>query len=752
MNDSITNQCWKLLQPVQTISIPDKSRIRIFSTPLSSEEINSIFSRIPAGLLAVDIETTGTQAADPLIKIVGIGLSTGADTFYFDVTKLSPVSYAALLNNINDSRYRLIGHNVYFDSCFLTRDSGAWGNWVGCTYGLYRQLANEGFPGQKWSLKSAQIDMLGWTETNEPELDNWLISNGYWKSPSLEEKAGSYKIDTENGERWVKSDKSKMSNAPADILGYYCGLDAYSTYMFYYRVLDVAILRMPVPAASQAIRDYHSEFLNQVRLHVYQQLRGILIDTEELANHLVKITEGIKEAGQRFLSHPDIILAINDYNQAKLLELRQKQPAQYLSPPKLGAEPARLTKAGSPSKTWENWEKKRQAGLVPVVSKNYLKWEAQYKTAEATNHFNINSGPQRQWLFYDKLKYPVILKTDKGLPAVDKRALLAWGEPGKILKTQNDLVKEQGYVQGCLDSVISNVLHAQFRMPGTLTGRLAGSGGVNIQQLPKSRGYLECYRARPGMVFVDCDHSSLEQVVLAELSRDRTLLELYGPGAKPNDVYLFNGSQLPGVGKAILDAGYDPKNPTKEGIEKAKKLAKESRTVAKVVTLASSYGAGAGKIKETLNLQGIKLSLDEAKQIHSAYWQLYQGVKLYERYLLDEHRKRGGWVYNGVGRPVCVDNNYLKDIVNRVVQSTGHDVHILWSNIFSRLCEERGLEVHGIVWDFHDQTIVECREEIAEKIRLTYLDAYDILNQKLQGLICIKGDPQIVNNLAEAKL
>jgi len=44
----------------------------------------------------------------------------------------------------------------------------------------------------------------------------------------------------------------------------------------------------------------------------------------------------------------------------------------------------------------------------------------------------------------------------------------------------------------------------------------------NCQQLPKSRGYLECWKPRSGHVWVSIDHSSLEQVVLAELSRDPT--------------------------------------------------------------------------------------------------------------------------------------------------------------------------------------------------------------------------------------
>lgn len=739
---------FKILKPVK---ITKPAKTIIIKNAISSTQVKNLLKSLGTRL-AVDIETNGTQAADKTIQVIGLGISNGTDNIYFHRRAIGEIAYHALLAELTNPKLELIAHNVFFDSAFLYRDLTEWMPWRFCTYGLYRQLANEGFQGQSWSLKSAQIDLLGWEETNEKELDQWLVTHGHWKTPSKSEKDNHYLIMTENGERWVKPDKSKMSEAPADILGYYCALDAYSTYHLFDKVLLPAILNLPVPLAVTQFFLYHDEFIKQVKLHVYQQLRGIKIDQEMLENHLKFLTKEIENKKQEFLVHPEVSEYIKEYNQNIYKEYKNKEPAKYRKPPKIGKEPAKFTKSGEASKVWINWDKKRQRANEPVVSKNWLTWEENYNNLLKENHFNINSGSQLQWLFYEKLKYPVILRTDKGHPAVDKRALLAWGEAGQILKKQNDLVKEEGYVQGCLRSLINNTLHPQFRMPGTLTCRLAGSGGVNIQQLPKSRGYLSCYIPRAGYTWLDCDHSSLEQVVLAELSRDPTLLKLYGPNAKPNDVYLFNGSYLQGIKVPILKAGYDPDNPTKEGISNAKKQAKTARSIAKVVTLASSYGAGAAKIRETLTLQGVDISFDEAKKIHSDYWELYSGIKQYEQYLKDEYNKRDGWIYNGLGRPICVDGNYLKDIVNRVVQSTGHDIHILWVNIFKELCDKKGLEVHGIVWDFHDQSIVECPIDQASEVNLTFLEAYDKLNERLGGLIPLKGDPKIVNNLAEAKL
>ena len=174
--------------------------------------------------------------------------------------------------------------------------------------------------------------------------------------------------------------------------------------------------------------------------------------------------------------------------------------------------------------------------------------------------------------------------------------------------------------------------------------------------------------------------------------------------------------------------------------------------IAKVITLGSSYGMGAKKLKMNLGLQGIKITDKQAYNMHSAYWELYSGVKEYEAFLLEEHKDNNGFVINGIGRPVCCAADYTKDIVNRVVQSTGHDIHMLYMDICHRLLNEAGIEHDGIVWDFHDQTIIECNAEDVHRVKqIIGYDAYEVLNQELDGQIHLKGDPQIIRSMADAK-
>lgn len=519
-----------LLKPVQ-MKKSEKGQCQILTNQTTVHSLRIKLSEFDKSLIAIDIETTGVRAHNKEDKIVGVGLAQEGRALYLDLLTAAPEVISYLFNWLASPGIELMGHNLFFDSAFLTRDNNnKWFNYKYDTYGLYRHLATEGWEGQKWSLKTAQVELLGWTSTNETELDKWLIDNDYISDIKLDHKPGYYPTYIKGQLRYAKPDKGKMSNAPADILGYYCCLDCQSTYDFFINVLAPAIYNLGHEASEQ-FQAYHQVYINHIRLHVEQQLRGMFVDTDRLNKHRDKLVIDIKEAEDKFFGLPEIQASITKYNQAYLTELKAKEPAKYKKLPLLGKQPAKYKKDGSVSKTYLKWLEKREQVREPIISKNWQNWNDKYETAKTGNHFNLNSGKQRQWLFYEELKYPVVITTPKGEPAVDKRALLSWGEPGQLLKKSNDLVKEQGYVDGCFNSLNNgSTVHPQFCLPGTLTGRLAGSGGVNFQQLPKSRGYLDCFRARPGYVFATCDFASLEQVILTELSKDPTLYRLYGPG------------------------------------------------------------------------------------------------------------------------------------------------------------------------------------------------------------------------------
>ena len=727
---------FKLLRPVVAPPRENNLSIRVSSSPA---DLSFIFTeRIsPSDPMALDVETRGGDPANPDSVVVGVGLSDSRGSIYIDLQSAAPGTWEWILDNLAATGIPLVGHNIFFDASYTYRDSGyQWSlNWVHCTYALYKLLATEGFNNQRWGLKNAQVDLLGWPTSNEPELATWLVHNGY----------GTRVIEGETGIEKLRPNKAEMWRAPAAILGKYCALDADSTYLLYTQVLLPALDKYPVLAEYAG-----PQYGRYIQLLIEQRFSGILIDRPRLTTYSSILNSKIVGLEQDFLQHPDIAPLITEWNATVVGEHSDKEPAKYLNK-KVGKIPAQYKKDGSISSNWVKWNIKNDA--PPVISKNWNKWAATLEELERIQHFNINSNKQKQWLFYEKLGHPVLLTTESGQPAADGKALTSFGEPGALLIGQNEAFKEQGYVTAVLEHSPTGILHPAVKVPGTLTGRLAGAGGLNIQQMPKSKPFLECWIPRPGKVWVQVDFTALEQVVLAELSKDPALWKLYGPSARPNDVYLFTGANLPVIGKTIRAAGYDPDRPTPEGIASAKKLAKKERGIAKVITLASSYGAGAGKIQQTLQLEGIPISLNDCRTIHQGYWQLYAGVKEYEKELLRQLNNNRGWVLNGIGRPLGIASDLEKDIVNRVVQSTGHDILVQWLLIYSRILEERGIPYTPIIADLHDESIIEVDEGLAEEVlAIMSIEAMAELNSLLGGKIQLKGAGTIANSLADIKI
>lgn len=711
---------FSFIKPV-TLSKPDKSLVKIIY-PESYKHLKTLINDMDQ-IVAVDIETNGTKVhLDSYV--VGIGIADANHIYYFPIDKQK--TYNDLLGLLKSKT--LIGFNINFDASYFHRDyskyikqpiSGPnlkWHDWKYDCYALYKQLANEGWPGQTWNLKGAQLDLLGWEDKGDVELRKWLIDNNHYTSVSLEEKNGyDYRADIE---RYCKPDLSKMYLAPPEILGYYCGLDAYSTYLLYDKIFKPSIETLP-DSAQSLFWFYHTElFIVSVKWNIEQQLRGLVINTDNLKSYMTELEQEIINEKERFLTHKDVAPYLEERRQMALASHKAKQPKEF-------------NKDGSKSKT-------------------YLKWLQKHENKQARSYFNMNSGRHLQWLFYEKLKYPVLLRTKNNNPAVDKKALMAWGETGQILKSHNDKVKELSYVQACIDMTENDILHPQYRIPGTLTCRIAGSGSFNVQQQPKSKRYLKEWVPRKGMTWVDADVESLEAVVLAELSQDKTMRLLYDPSQAKNDIYLYVGAFLPGIKTNILKY-YDPHNPTVEGIALAKKHCKKERQIAKTCVLGFQYGMGPKKLHMSLRLQGVELTEQDAYEIYKAYWDLFQGIKDYQQHLETEWRRKNGWVYNGIGRPVCIFEGMMKDIVNRVVQSTGHDILMYINYQLYQLRDESNINFYPIIIDWHDASLVECSEADGEAVINLFKKAYELTNEWLDGDLLIRTVPQIVNNLSESK-
>lgn len=701
--------------------------------PSSQQAEELLRSALSSPVVAIDFETKGSDYSLPPEEadVVGVGLAWDTGSCYLDIRSEYTELVWQLLAKLVTEHRGLIAHNVYFDGGWIRRNFGQHANWMACTYGLYMQLANEGWEGQRWGLKEAMRDVLLWSDTNEAELDTWLVENGYKKH---------------NG----NPKKEEMWRAPADILGKYCVLDAEATYLLMVEIFQPLLARFPV------VESYHRDlFLPHVKIHIDQKMCGIETNRPHWVKYMKELSAAIAETEKSVREHPVAGPYIFSWEEAKYKEFLSTEPTMYKKV-KERTEPAKYLKDGTTlSKNWVKWTELQ--GRPKEETAHWKKWVEKKALIEQGLDedylFNLQSGDHLRSLLYDKMKKPVLLLTDSGKPAVSEDALKAMGDIGQLLITRALKVKEASYVSDYIDRTVSrNTIHPSFRLPGTVTGRLSGRE-PNLQQMPKTRGTLNGFVSRTGYSFVDCDVNALEMVVTAELSQDENLLALYGPNAKKNDIYLFYGALMPGLGEKITAAGYDRLNPTQAGIDAAKKACKKERGIAKLLILSDNYGSGVKKKHKILSLEGIQMPMDEVEAMHEALQDAKSGVLNYTEWLVDEWRRNGGYVENALGRIICVDEKYQKDLLNRVVQSSGHDILMMYVQIVIRRLNEAKLTWNPIVMDFHDESIIEVPDdevEIAKKIMEK--DSYAELNERLGGTCPLKGSAAVSKTLAGIKL
>lgn len=688
-------------------------------------------SALASPVVAIDFETRGNDYSLVFTEsyVVGVGLAWDKGSCYFSTDDLSDKELELLIKLLTEHK-GLIAHNVYFDGGWIRRDFGQHANWLACTFGLYMQCASEGWEGQRWGLKEAMVDVLLWSDTNETELDTWLVENGYCKQNKSPLK----------GEMW---------RAPASIIGRYCVLDAEATYLLYTEHLSPLLKRFP------QLAEYHQrDFLPHVLVHIDQKIAGIMTDREHWQTYAAELELAIVDSAVQLRNHPLVKPHIYEWENTAWNNFLATEPAQYKKK-KTRQEPPKLTKSGAVSKNWEKWKLLEEQ--PPEESKVWQNWEAKRHRIEIGIEpgysFNLQSGDHLRWLMYEKLNNKVLLQTDSGLPAVSEDALQSMGDVGQILIGRALKVKELSYVADYIERVEHRpTIHPSFKLPGTVTGRLAGKS-PNLQQLPKTKGTLSGFVSRAGHSFVDCDVNALEMVVTAELSQDKNLLSLYGPGAKKNDIYLFYGSMMAGIGPKLTSLGYDPYAPTVEAMDATKKAFKKERSIAKLLILSDNYGSGVKKKQKILSLNGVEMSLREVEEMHTSLLEAKSGVLQYVDWLKDEWKANGGWVENGYGLPICVDEKYEKDLLNRVVQSTGHCIVQLYARITAQLLNAAGVSWTPIVMDWHDESIIEVPDEQVETAkRIMEIDAYQELNRILGGTCPLKGSAAVAKNLAGIKL
>ncbi len=598
-------------------------------------------------------------------------------------------------------------------------------------------------------------ELLGWDDTNEAGIDEWLVSHEYYMGNARITRDPAELIE-EYRTGSLKPKKGEMWRVPADILGPYCILDAEATYLLHTRVFLPRLRKHP-----QLLKWLTVSFQFHIRQHRKQHVWGLDVDVAGLRQLLADTTSRRVELLQEIRRHPEAAAHVGEIEMQLLVAKIGEEPARYKKSRPLSDEPARLKRNGEESKTWHSWELRRIAALTPTQSKTWESWDARRASLLANPpQFNPHSDPQLIELMYERLGYPVEVTTETGGPSTSQVALEKMGPLGQLISSEQTECKRESSLRGYLELVETrNTIHPSFRMPGTCTGRLSGKE-PNFQQVEKSAAVMRLFRAAPGNEFVDVDFASIESVIAGEFSGDPGLTTIFAaPSGLVNDSYLYLGYHIPGrIGDEIAASGYSPSGNTPSQLATAKKLAKWARTTCKPVMNGCLYGARGAKIRQSLSERGVFLAHDEENVIYRAFWEAFAGLREYSDALGMEWWATGGWIANGFGRPMCLApdmrrhyEEYPKDLLNRLIQSTAHDVLVEFGVILDRLLRAAGIEYKPVLWDLHDSCTIEVSADDVPRTLEVFRQALLQLNAELGCTIPITGVPTHGVTLADVK-
>lgn len=288
-----------------------------------------------------------------------------------------------------------------------------------------------------------------------------------------------------------------------------------------------------------------------------------------------------------------------------------------------------------------------------------------------------------------------MLETATGtkLVSTDKDALeeLAIKFPKlEVLQALGKLRKHNKYLDTYVISMRESIckdgrIRCSFNLQGTETGRLSSSG-PNMHNIPRNKRIKNMFVASEGYKFVQLDYSQAELRVLAYLSGDEFLTQVY-----LDDEDLHNAVALKMFGPGFT---------------------KEQRVWAKTINFGIAYGRGPGSLCQVF---GIDMSA--AKKLISDWYKPMPGVKAW----IDKTRNEP---LKGIVTPTIFgrERNYIITNENRnsisnqaanfPIQSIASDMTVMSLCDIQDIIVERGWQGKvRIVNTVHDSIVIEVLDD-----------------------------------------
>jgi DNA polymerase I-like protein with 3'-5' exonuclease and polymerase domains len=361
--------------------------------------------------------------------------------------------------------------------------------------------------------------------------------------------------------------------------------------------------------------------------------------------------------------------------------------------------------------------------------------------------FNPGSTQQRAVLLYDKWGLPITEVTEKGAPSTAADVIRRYQHPGAQLFAR--IIKELDNAKYCkmyLESIDEQgSIHPPLNICGTVSGRLACFSPNTLNPPFKEELIMQAFTVPDEYEGgIHADLKAVEPCLTAHYSDDETLLKVFRDGL--GDIYLDLALEI-FPDHIELQHEY---NPQSKDIDEAKKKFKSLRDICKIIHLALQYTGTQYTIARQLTFNGYPTTPQEALRHVRAYWRKFKKVEEFGQKLKKLYDKQG-YVVNAAGRVIFIPDRFKKDLLNRFIQSGGHDVLVMWVMEICRLSKERDVILRPWLPDTHDATTFFYPPGRYDDAKEIYEEALKTVNKTLELEVEVKCDIKKVTTLANIK-
>lgn len=248
-------------------------------------------------------------------------------------------------------------------------------------------------------------------------------------------------------------------------------------------------------------------------------------------------------------------------------------------------------------------------------------------------------------------------------------------------------------------------IHAHFAQIGAVSGRIVCSK-PNLQQIPKQRqeeadeeDIRRCFIAPAGSLLIKSDLSNIELRILAEVSRDETMLRLFAEGC---DLHAETARLM-----FHLPPEADTRKQFHQGIA--------VREIAKTINYGLAYGMGTHSLARRLHIDP-----REARELIKIYFGTYPGVDRWLKQVARQARAQG-YTSSLSGRtrflPFEETETFRQFGLERIARN--HPIQATNADILKRaiaiLYDVLPAGAH-LVLVVHDEIVLECPTPLVEEV------------------------------------